>query len=46
MVASQTVYTGWNSFIFLPAVLIGDLGMFILAMVFTLAPGRRYPTFW
>lgn len=46
MVASQLVHGKWNSFIFVPAIMIGDFGMFVIAMVFNLAPGRRYPTFW
>lgn len=47
MVASEMPHGRWASFIYVPAVMVGSFGMFIIAMVTNLvAPGRRYPTFW
>lgn len=47
MVASQVPHGRWASFMYVPAVMVGSLGMLIIALVMNLvAPGRRYPTFW
>lgn len=47
MIASQVPHGIWASWIYVPAVMIGSLGMFIIALVMNLiAPERRYPTFW
>ena len=47
LLASQVPHGRWASWIGVPAVMIGSLGMLIIALLMNLvAPGRRYPTFW
>jgi hypothetical protein len=47
LLASQVPHGRWASWIGVPAVMIGSLGMLVIALLMNLiAPGRRYPTFW
>ena len=46
MVATQILHGRWASGVFVPAIMIGTLGIQAIALVMNVvAHGRRYPTF-